>query len=201
LYWHRVEHDAGQQKEAHDVWNETRRRIAQIIELGDGAFPPFTEAGRLVEGFFFDGLESVSIQLTEWDIEPPSLDPQQSKGHISAVGLHLNITRNFMMRLADAFSVALKSTEREMANMGDGFSPGQALDRWLGDMRAWATKNNLPHGAGPGGGASRFTTFLFTLHRMMPANLREHVASATAMNERFRRHVRSHNGSNTSQER
>lgn len=197
LFWRTVELGAGKLDEALQIWRTAKSNIESFIALGEGAFPPFTDAGRTVENAIFDGLESVSIQLTERDLEPATLDPLHSAGDAPVNGLHLNISRSFLMRLAGALRVAVANADAKLAKSGEGFRPGQAFSEWLGDMRAWSAKYGHPFGAGTANEPSKFVEFLHTLHGTFPSEIRDPVNSVEAMKERLRRYIRE-SGSNSS---
>lgn len=193
LYLHsrRAEKGAQLRSEAQDFWKQSEEAILRFIEISEGAFPPFTDAGRFVEGTIFDGMEGAPpIQISKRDIEPRSLDPIHSKGEAPVEDVKVHLSRNFLMRLAASLRVGLAIGNAEMASLGAGFRPGQAISQLIGGARAWAIKHGCPFGAGPGGGKSSFSDFLFALHSMFPADLREkQMASSSAMNERLRRYL------------
>lgn len=189
LRWRDAEIHADEIKEAHAAWGKTRKQIEAFLEVGDGAIRGQGEAGEWIDHLLFDALEHLPIALTERDLEPSGLDPFLSKGHVDA-GQHLTVTPNFAMRLGIALRIAVDQVEAAIAGAGPGFKPGTAFQEWLGDMREWAVANSLRHGA-EDEGASRFATFLYSLHGFFPQHLREaQMLSAAAMNTRLRRSMR-----------
>ena len=203
LEWRRAELGAAKKSDAVDIWRGTKKDIGvrgtieRIIAIGEGAYPacytetssPF-DAGQIIEEALFEGLEKVVIQLNEADLEPSSFVAAYFKENQQpAPGLHLNISRDFMMRLAHAFRDAVDHVENKLANLGEGLKPGQAFPSWLKQMSVWAEFYGYPFSPAGRGSASKYAKFLFALHHTLPKNLREpQMASATAMNDRLIRH-------------
>lgn len=184
LHWRLIELNAGEKSEAVAIWEECRRRLMYVIELGEGTYPPLSDAGRLIEDAIFDRLAQLPILLTERDLEPAELDAALSAGDIPTEH-RLTVTRDFMMRQAAMLRQVIHGVDEDVAALGPGFRPGQALRVWFADMREWASSNGFEHGAAPRGGTSKFASFLFELHATFPEEVRDKVRSAQAMNERI----------------
>lgn len=171
-------------------WDDLKERLMRIVEVSEGASPPFDDAGRLIAGMFFDALGARQMQVTLADLEPPSIDPALSGGHLPS-GHNLTLSSDFLMRLAALFRLTITDVEKEIGELGEGFRRGGAMAEWLVEMHEIATRHGFPHGAGRIGKsrdeASPFACFLFDINRNFPADLRENVNSAPAMGDRLRR--------------
>jgi len=206
-----AELSAAPQSDALDSWfgkpkrdggrdsNGVRETLVRMIALGEGAFPVQASSSvserdvwSVVDDALFDGLmQAGEISLTKADIEPSSLDPMHSAGHQTNSGLHLKLSRDFMLRFSGLLRRAVECADAEMNGMGSGFRLGGAFDDWCRDMRAWAKGNGFPYGysAHPGDdGASKFSQFLHALYAKLPPDLRDgDIKSAGAMAARLRR--------------